>query len=63
MDQAQTSERACQMSVAVVDQNAVPRLNQERFIMHEKFDWLYSSAGVGEVARHRKVTVDNLLWV
>ena len=63
MDQAEAGERARTMSVAIVNQDAVPRLEPERFIAHKKFDRLYNAAGVGEIASHWKVIVHDLLWV
>ena len=63
MDQTEASERACEMSVAIVDQDAVARLDYERFIVHKKLDRRHSAAGMGEIAGHRKAIVDNLLWM
>jgi hypothetical protein len=63
MHQTEASERACEMSVAIVDQDAVPSLDFEWFIVHKKFDRRYSTAGVGEIASYREALVGNLLWV
>src|SRR5580698_989549 len=41
----------------------MPRLDQEGFIAHEKFDWLYNAARMGKIASHRQTIVNHLLWM
>ena len=62
MDQTEASQRACKMSVAIVDQDVVSRLDFERFIVHKKFRLArYSAVGVGEIASYREALINNLL--
>src|SRR5882724_2707056 len=63
MNQADAGERAGQMRVAFVDQNAVLGLDQERLATDQELDRLDDAAGVGEIPRHEEIPVDDLAWM